>query len=304
VVRIRLFKVFQWIGIFLIAVLGLAILGVLALYYRTNQMIYKTYDVKVEPLEISMDAETIERGRHIVTTRGGCTECHAPNLAGESFDEGFFVGRMVIPNLTSGKGGVGAVFTNEDWVRAIRYGVDKDGTSLLGMPSEFFNSFSDSDLAAIIAYLRSVPPVDREHPTSRLGPLFRWFILNEPHALPANLIDHSAPRPPEPVQEVTAEYGKYLAVACQICHVENLAGGDEPGQGLNLTPGGDLAKWSEEDFMKAMRTGVTPTEKKLDPMLMPWQSMGKMTDDELKAIWLYLKTLPPVENQVQATETP
>lgn len=302
--RIKLVKIFQWIGIFLIAVLGLAILAVLALYYRTNQMIYKTYDVKVEPLEISMDAQTIERGRHIVTTRGGCTECHTPNLAGQSFDEGILVGRMVIPNLTSGKGGLGAVLNDEDWVRAIRYGVDKDGTSLVGMPSEFFNSFSDSDLAAIIAYLRSVPPVDNEHPATYLGPMFRWFILSEPHALPANLIDPSSPRPPDPVPGVTAEYGKYLAVACQICHMENMAGGDEPGQGLNLTPGGDLAKWGEEDFMKAVRTGVTPAGKKLDPMLMPWQSMGKMSDDELKAIWLYLKSLPPVENKILATPTP
>lgn len=267
-------------------------------------MIYKTYDVKVEPLKISMDAQTIERGRHIVTTRGGCTECHTPNLAGAAFDEGILVGRMIIPNLTTGKGGLGAVFTDEDWVRAIRHGVDKDGTSLLGMPSEFFNSLSDSDLAAVIAYLRSVPPVDNEHPKVYLGPLFRWFILNEPHALPASLIDHSAPRPPDPVPGVTAEYGKYLAVACQICHMENYAGGTEPGQGLNLTQGGDLAKWSEEDFMEAMRTGVTPAGKKLDPKLMPWQSMGKMTDDELKAIWLYLKTLPPVENKVIATATP
>jgi mono/diheme cytochrome c family protein len=303
-VRIKLVKIFQWIGIFLIVVLGLAILAVLALYYRTNQMIYKTYDVKVEPLEISMDAETIERGRHIVTTRGGCTECHTPNFAGQVFDEGILAGRMVIANLTPGKGGAGAEFTDEDWIRAIRHGMKKDGTSLIGMPSEMFNAFSDSDLAAIIAYLRSVPPVDTDHPKMRLGPLFRWFIMNEPHALPASLIDHSAPRHPEPVQGVTAEYGNYLAVACKICHMDNYAGGDEPGQGLNLTPGGDLAKWSEEDFMKAMRTGVTPTGKKLDPMLMPWQSMGKMTDDELKAIWLYLKALPPVENVVQATATP
>jgi hypothetical protein len=211
---------------------------------------------------------------------------------------------MVIPNLTSGKGGLGSIFTDEDWIRAIRYGLDTDGTSLLGMPSEYFYEFSDSDLAAIIAYLRSVPPVDREHPTTRLGPMFRWFILTEPHALPANLIDHSAIRPPEPAPGVTAEYGKYLANVCRMCHMDNMAGGDEPGQGLNLTPGGDLAKWSEEDFMKAMREGVTPTGKKLDPMLMPWQSMGKMTDDELKAIWLYLNSLPPVENIVQATTTP
>jgi len=302
-VRIKLIKIFQWVGIFLIALLGLAILALLALYYKTNQMVYKTYDVKVEPLKISMDPQTIERGRHIVTTLGGCTECHGPNFAGQVFDEGILAGRMVIANLTPGKGGVGATFTDEDWIRAIRYGVTPEGTSLIGMPSEYFNAFSDADLVAIIAYLRSVPPVDTDHPKIRLGPMFRWLLLNEPHALPASLIDHSAPRPPEPVPGVTAGYGKYLANACRICHMDNMAGGDQPGQGLNLTPGGDLAKWSEEDFMKTVKTGVTPSGKKLDPALMPWQSMGKMTDDELKAIWLYLKSLPPVES-LQPTATP
>ena len=301
--RIKLIKILQWVGIFLIAVLGLAILALLALYYKTNQMVYKTYDVKVESLNISMDPQNIERGRHIVSTLGGCTECHTPNFAGQVYDGGILAGKLVMANLTSGKGGVGATFTDEDWIRAIRYGVSPEGTSLLGMPSEYFNAFSDADLAAIIAYLRSLPPVDAEHPKNRLGPMFRWLLLSEPHALPASLIDHSAPRPPEPVPGVTAEYGKYLANACRICHLDNMAGGTEPGQGMNLTPGGDLAKWSEEDFMKTLRTGVNPTGKKLDPALMPWQSMGKMTDDELKAIWLYLKALPPVEN-LQPTATP
>ena len=302
--KIRLGKIFQWIGILLIALFGLVVLALLALYYKTDEMIYKTYDVKVTPLKITMDAQTIERGRQIVTTRGGCTECHTPNLAGQVIDEGLLAGRMVIANLTPGKGGVGADFTDEDWIRAIRYGLNKDGTSLLGMPSEVFNAFSDSDLAAIIAYLRSLPPVDTSHPKNRLGPMFRWLILNEPHALPASLIDPSVPRPPDPVPGVTVEYGKYLANTCRICHMDNMAGGTEPGQGLNLTPGGDLAKWSEEDFMKALRTGVTPTGKKLDQTLMPWQSMGKMSDGELKAIWLYLKSLPPVENKIKATATP
>lgn len=302
--RIKLIKIFQWFGIFLIAVFGLAILAVLALYYKTNQMIYKTYDVKVEPLKISMDAQTIERGRQIVTTRGGCNECHTPNFSGQVYDEGMLAGRLVVANLTPGKGGAGTEFTDEDWIRAIRYGLKKDGTSLLGMPSEYFNAFSDSDLAAIIAYLRSLPPVDTSHPNSRLGPMFRWLILQEPHVLPASLIDHSAPRSPEPVPGVTVEYGKYLANVCRMCHMDDMAGGTEPGQGLNLTPGGDLAKWSEEDFIKAMRNGVTPSGKKLDPTLMPWQSMGKMSDDELKAIWLYLKSIPPVENKIVATATP
>jgi mono/diheme cytochrome c family protein len=294
--RIRLGKLFRWIGTFLVVILGVAVLGLLALYYKTNEMIYQTFDVKVQPLKISMDQQSIERGRQIVTTRGGCTECHTPNLSGQVYDEGILAGRLVVANLTSGKGGVGAEFSDEDWVRAIRYGLKKDGTSLLGMPSEYFNGFSDADLAAIIAYLRSLPPVDTNHPQSRFGPLFRWLIIQEPHALPAHLIDFKAPRPPEPVPGVTAEYGKYLSITCHICHLDNMAGGTEPGQGLNLTPGGDLATWTEEDFLKTIRTGVTPSGKKLDPSLMPWQSMGKMSDDELKAIWLYLQSLPPVVN--------
>jgi mono/diheme cytochrome c family protein len=266
------------------------------LYFTTNQKINKVYDVNVETFEIPQDAETIEKGRRIVTTRGGCYDCHGGNFAGNVFDEGWLAGRLVVPNLTPGKGGVGATFTDEDWIRAIRHGLEPDGTSLIGMPSEYFNALSDGDLAAIIAYLRSLEPVDSEHPPLRLGPLFRWFILTDPHALPASLIDHDAPRPPEPVPGVTAEYGKYLAIICGVCHGENMAGGDQPGAGLNLTPGGDLGTWTEEQFIQTIRKGVTPTGKKLDSELMPWKSIGQMSDDELKAIWLYLKTLPPVEN--------
>jgi len=295
-VRIKLRKIFQWIGIFLIAVLGLGILGLLALYYTTEQRLNKKYEVSFEMIEIPQDAESIERGRKIVSTRAGCFECHGGNFAGQFFDEGLLAGRIVMPNLTPGKGGVGATFKDEDWVRAIRYGVDPDGTSLIGMPSEYFNKLSDADLGAIIAYLRSLDPVDTNHPEMRIGPLFRWFILTEPHALPASIIDFDAPRPPEPVPGVTAEYGQYLAIACSICHADNLAGGTEPGAGLNLTPGGDLGSWTEAQFIQALRTGKTPAGKLLDSELMPWKSMGQMSEDELKAIWLYLQSLPPVEN--------
>jgi len=59
----------------------------------------------------------------------------------------------------------------------------------------------------------------------------------------------------------------------------------------NLTPGGELASWSEVDFFTAIRTGVTPSGHKLSEE-MPWQNFGQMTDDELKAVWLYLQSLP------------
>lgn len=302
--KIRLGKFFQWVGILLIVLLGLALLALLALYYTSNQKLNKTYEVSFDPLEIPMDPETIERGRRIVTTRGGCIECHGGNFAGDIIDQGFLMARLVVPNLTPGKGGVGASFTDDDWVRAIRYGIDSDGTSVIIMPSDYFNVLSDADLAAIIAYLRSLPPVDTNYPKIRLGPMGRWIVLQEPHLLPASVIDHSAPRPPDPVPGVTVEYGKYLSKICTACHAENLAGGEEPGEGLNLTPAGDLGEWSEAQYIRAMRTGVTPSGKQLDPELMPWKSLGQMSDDELKAIWLYLQTVPPVENLPQPTSSP
>lgn len=99
---------------------------------------------------------------------------------------------------------------------------------------------------------------------------------------------------------VTAEYGEYLVNAhgCKSCHSENLAGGQpaEPGApfALNLTPGGELAGWSEADFFTTLRTGVVPTGRILSDS-MPWVGFGKMTDDETTAVWMYLQSLPALE---------
>jgi mono/diheme cytochrome c family protein len=84
---------------------------------------------------------------------------------------------------------------------------------------------------------------------------------------------------------------------CRLCHGQELNGGPFPDPTVtkispNLTPGGELAFWSEEDFIKAIRTGVTPGGHELDPEFMPWKDYGKFYDDELKAIYAYLKTLP------------
>ena len=88
------------------------------------------------------------------------------------------LGRLVGKNLTSGKGGIGADHTDIDIIRAIRHGVDHDGTALIVMPAEFFNKLGAEDIGAIVAYVRSVPPVDSELPdTSLSGPLGRLFAL-------------------------------------------------------------------------------------------------------------------------------
>jgi hypothetical protein len=113
----------------------------------------------------------------------------------------------------------------------------------------------------------------------------------------AEVIPHDT-RPPAPPEGVTVEYGEYLVNAngCRSCHGKELSGGKSPDPdaplGPNLTPGGALASWSEEEFLHTMRTGFTPDERQLDPAYMPWPYLGRMSDDEWSAIWLYLQSQP------------
>ena len=116
-----------------------------------------------------------------------------------------------------------------DFVRAIRHGLDADGKPLVIMPAEYYNRLGDADLGAVIAYVKSQPPVDNEVPDTSMGPLGRIIVLLEDSLLPASIIDHTAPRPPAPEPGVTAEYGRYVATVCSICHGENMAGGPVPG---------------------------------------------------------------------------
>jgi hypothetical protein len=147
----------------------------------------------------------------------------------------------------------------------------------------------------VIAYLKALPPVDNVLPQKQLGWVARYYVLTTPDLLSAATIDHNAPPPDAPEPGLTVEYGSYLAVSCGFCHGEDLAGGLEPGAGLNLTPAGDLGNWTEEDFIRALRTGYRPDGRQLKRDLMPWDRIGEMSDLELRAIWLYLQSLPPVQ---------
>jgi hypothetical protein len=208
---------------------------------------------------------------------------------------------LSFPNLTSGVGGVGATNTDEDWIRAIRHGVGHDGRGLILMPSRIFYYLSDEDLGALLAYLKSLPAVDNELPITELGPLGRVMVTlgqlpPEATAPDVTAIDHDGARPITPQPGVTVEYGEYLANTCTLCHGASLNGqtireGGNVYVALNLTRGGEMIGWSEEQFKVTMRTGVTPGGKQLIDF-MPWKYFGQMTDDELKAVWMYLQSLP------------
>ena len=99
-------------------------------------------------------------------------------------------------------------------------------------------------------------------------------------------------------QTGTADYGAYLVALgiCRDCHGKDLNGstGGPAGFAPNLTPGGELASWSEADFLTTMQSGITPSGRVLRED-MPWKAYGTMTDEDLKAIWLYLQSLPAME---------
>ena len=207
---------------------------------------------------------------------------------------------LAVPNLTSGSGGVGATNTDEYWVRAIRHGVGHDGKGLVLMPSRIWYYLSDEELGALIAYLKSLPPMDNEMPKTELGPLSRVMLaLGQlpPEIVPnVTVIDHYAPRPVVTESGVTVEYGEYLANTCTLCHGSNLNGrtlreGGNVYVALNLTRSGEMKGWSEEDFIATTRIGVTPGGHKLIDF-MPWKYFGQMTDEELSAVWMYAQSLP------------
>ena len=302
----------KWAGIITGGLLGVFLVLLVVLFLIGSRKENRTYDVAIASVAVPTDAASIAKGKHYVEAVGVCQVCHGQNLAGPDVDECKVVpctafsddplfAKLMPSNLTSGRGGIGSVFTDEDYVRAIRHGIGLDGKSLLIMPSEVFNKISDEDLGAMIAYLKTLPPVDNDLDESRLAPLGRILAVFEGSLLPATQIDHNAPRAPSPVAGVTAEYGEYLAEVCTICHGERLSGGEVPGderlKAADITSGGAPGSWTRSQFINTIRSGTTPQGNLLDPRFMPWNRFTQMTDDELDAIWLYLRSLPGGESE-------
>jgi cytochrome c553 len=289
------------IGIVIGLIVGILVVGIIASYAVSEGRLNKTYSVDPGLIEVSTDSEVIAEGERLASIRG-CTDCHDSDLGGKVMIADPAVGTIYASNLTSGEGGVGQYYTDTDYLRAIRHGVDANGRGLLIMPSTEFFILSDDDTQALIAYIKSLPPVDRVQPEPAVGPLGRvLFTLGQLPPLAAEIIDHDAPRPSAPKATVNEEFGSYVATSCIGCHGQDFAGGPIPGappdtpQSANLTPSGNLGNWTQEEFVTTMRSGVTPEGKTLDPSFMPWPIANAMTDVELQALWTYLSSLEPVE---------
>lgn len=295
----------KWTATGLAAVIALLIVAVGALYVRGQSRLNGKYSVPNDIVLIPKDAESLKRGEHMVTVL--CTGCHGENLSGADFFNDASLGTIHSTNLTPGAGGIGSSYADADFVRLLRHGVRPDGTSVFVMPSPDYFFLSDQDLGSIIAYLRTLQPVDQHWEPKQFTVMGNALIGAGMFdvLLMAERIDHARPRPVAPAMAVTSEYGGHLVQlnGCRQCHGKQLSGGkvDDPTIDLaapNLTQAGAIASWTATDFVHAMRSGTTPAGYRLNEA-MPWKQYAKMNDDELNAIFLYLHSLPKLPTTSQ-----
>ena len=311
----------KWAGIVLGALVGFVVVALVVIYVKSQARLTHTYDLPGETVAIPTDAAALERGQHIFRFRG-CEACHSgggsldvshfdlpsqklPSMEGNIYLDDPAVGKVIASNLTSGEGGVGNEYADQDWVHAIRHGIRPDKTPLLFMPATEFYFLSDEDLGAVIAYIRSAAPVDHELPVSSLSLTGRVVMTLVPAVtfIPAELIAHEAPRPVAPKVGITPAYGEYLTYSCKVCHGPTMSGGAIPGfpsswppaPNLTFGEGSALPSWTEDGFMNTIRTGTTPEGREVRGEYMPWGSYKFMDDEELKAVWVYLQSLPKLE---------
>lgn len=285
----------RWPGLVLAGLLTLVSVTVTGVYAKGMFDVYAPKPVAAASVNIGRTPQQIARGQHLANIM--CVECHSTNgalpLSGGS---DFFraspipLGTLIPPDITPG--GKIQQFSDNDIMRILRTGVEPNGRWTI-MGSFPAHNLSDEDLQSVIAYLRSAPAVQNETPPVEYSPLFIFFagagLL--PLSVPAAIQTVSAP-PKAP----TVAYGEYIKnnLDCKGCHGPTLSadgGMFSPRNAVNLTQ--IVPKWSKEDFFQAMRTGVDVTGRHIQPP-MPWQSIGKLDDVELEALYQYLHSLTPI----------
>jgi cytochrome c553 len=280
--------------------LGLPLLlggALLVSVFLTGRRLAARYDVNVATAPIPTDEASRTRGEHLGRAVAICTNCHGADLGGQVQLDRALIGRVASPNLTSGNGSAVRDYSAEDWFRAVRHGVRPDGTAIMLMPAGDFDGLSNEEVAMMVAWLQSLPPVDRDVAPSRHGPgmSLRYILGQMPGLIPAESLDHVRAFAHRASERGT---GERFATTCTGCHGPNLSGGPmlgaPPGtpEPSNLTrhPTG-LQQWTERDFTRALREHVSKDGRQLH-QFMP-RAYASMGDADVAAVWAYLSTLPP-----------
>jgi len=295
----KLLKVTLWAVAGIVVVAGCGFAAALWLSERKTQ---RSVEVRVVPVPYAKDPASLKLGKYLFESRG-CAECHGGDGRGIVFVDapnGLYVKS---PNITRGPGGVVSDYNEGDWVRAIRHGINPKGHALLIMPSEDYNRMNDGDFAALVAYVRSLPPVAGEAATIRFPAIMKALYAVGVIQDASEKIDHRKPPSPPVAVAANVEHGAYVANMCIGCHGPRLAGGRVPGgppewpPAANLTPGEGSAMPrydSADKFVAMMRTGKRPDGSTVDKA-MPFMTLRNLNDIDLNATYAYLKTLAPVK---------
>lgn len=274
--------------------------------------------------------QRMERGEYLAENVLGCFECHgehdwtqhAPPMLPGTKGAGYaqfplegLPGIVVPPNITPDPETGAGKWTDDQLARAIREGIGHDGRALFNlMPFQAFAHLSEEDLASVIVYLRSIPPVRKALPKSQIIFPVKYLIRINPEPI-------TAPVPP-PDLSTPVSRGKYLVTVagCSDCHTPQKNGQPIPGlefaggfelkgpwgtvASANITPDASgISYYDENLFVETIRTGYLKGARKLN-QIMPWSKFRNMTDEDLKAIFAYLQTFQPVQHRVDNTEPP
>lgn len=285
------------IGGILLVLIVVAILALIIGKKLGERKMARTIPVPVAAVAIVASPERIEHGRYLYSTRG-CADCHGADGGGKTVVQ---AGSMLViaPNITSGSNGVTGRYQVADWVRTLRHGVKPDGRPVIVMPSEDYARLSDDDTAALIAYLQQLPPVPGKLAVLQLPlpvqVLFGFGLIKDAAAK----IDHTLPPSSPIVPAVTPAYGAYVANSCTGCHRARLEGGRIAGgppdwpPAARLAPGKDSAMLRYPDaahFIAMLKSGRRPDGSAI--RVMPFGSLGKMSDTDMRALYAYLSSLP------------
>jgi mono/diheme cytochrome c family protein len=273
--------------------------------------------------------ERLARGKYLSESLLNCFACHsdrdwtahdAPEKAGTkgggspAFPLLDLPGQVRPPNISPDKETGAGDWTDDQLARAIREGIGHDGRALFPfMPYQNFHHLADEDLASVIVYLRSIPPVHREVPKTELTFPVKYLIRSAPEPLTEPV--------PAPDRSTAVKRGEYLVTAagCRDCHTvqkngQSVAALDLSGGFLLRGPWGDVASanitpdpsgipyYDEALFLEVMRTGYAKARKL--SQIMPWWNFRNLTDEDLKDMFAYLRTVPPVKHHVDNSQPP
>jgi hypothetical protein len=317
----------KWIGITLLVIV-LLLVGAISLTIGWRPFI----GPKVRPLTGRTFERTparLARGQYLVENLLSCFDCHgehdwkkhdAPLIAGTAgagyvdFPLAGLPGRVIPSNITPDPETGAGNWTDDQLARAIREGIGHDGRALFPfMPHPDYRAMSDEDLASVIVYIRSIPPVHKALPKTEI-------------IFPVKYLMRSVPQPitepvPEPDRSNPVVYGKYMVstAACTDCHTPQSKGQNIPGMDFaggfilegpwgriasaNITPDSSgISYYDEALFVQTMRTGYVRA-RELN-QIMPWWHFRSLTDDDLKAMFAYIRSLKPVKHHVDNSEPP